>query len=622
MKDVADVMLSVATQGIRRQDDLTFKRHARVQFHLRRTMTRLLGTLILLSALCCSLADEVALRRFRRGTRSYAERCVDRQLAVRARGETWLRWKGLRAEFCRCASRGREACHTVPVTTCYISRCYNGGTCKEAVYSSDFLCQCPQGFSGAQCEINTREKCILGRGPSYRGTWGVSRSGAECLNWNSTVLRGKKYTAGRPDGPYLGLGNHNYCRNPDNDTRPWCYKYQGIQIVWEFCTLPTCASGPNLECVQDRGQTYRGTTGVTKLGFRCLPWDSPAVVRKVYNAWKSDALETGLGSHSFCRNPDGDLGPWCHVYKGPQLTWEHCDIPKCVRRPWGGTTLGPRTPTTNNNRGSCGQRVVTPPLRGFMFRMWGGQQSDITAQPWQAAISYYSPRSREQLFRCGGVLIDSCWLLSAAHCFPSDQDGIAHLTPLLQVTLGRTFRKENSSSEQIFGVEKYWVHNNFNPETYDNDIAILKLKTDIGICAINSPEVLPICLPEPSLVLPTWTECEISGYGKEKEFSAFYSERVKRGHVRLWPQDRCVPGKLAGRTVTENMLCAGDTRGHDDACKGDSGGPLVCGQDGRMVLMGIISWGDGCGKKDTPGVYTRVTKYIGWISSIMAAGGN
>ncbi|KAI1901130.1 hypothetical protein AGOR_G00057030 [Albula goreensis] len=588
----------------------------RLQLHSNAAMNSLLGSLILLSALCCALADEGALHRFRRGTRTYTERCVDRQAAVRARGETWLRWRGKRAEFCRCAARGRERCHTVPVTSCFAPRCYNGGTCKEAVYSSDFLCQCPPGFSGTQCEINTSEKCIMGRGLGYRGTWQITRTAAECLNWNSTELRGKKYTAARPDGTSLGLGNHNYCRNPDNDTMPWCYVYKGVQIVWEYCKLPTCASDPNFECVQGKGQTYRGTTAVTKGGSRCLAWDSPAVVRKYYTAWRSDARELGLGSHNFCRNPDGDLSPWCHIYRGSQLTWEHCDITKCVRRPSGGTTLGPRG-TTTNNRASCGQRVDTPP-RVPMFRMFGGQESDITAQPWQAAITSYSRRSREHVFRCGGVLIASCWVLSAAHCFPTNPSEIGKL----QVTLGRTFRKENSSSEQIFNVEKYWLHEKFDPETYDNDIAILKLETDIGICAIDSPEVLPACLPDPSLVLPSWTECEISGYGKEHEFSAFYSERVKRGHVRLWPQERCIPEKLAGRMVTENMLCAGDTRGLDDACKGDSGGPLVCSKDGRMTLMGIISWGDGCGKKDTPGVYTRVTNYISWINTKMAANRN
>lgn len=118
------------------------------------------------------------------------------------------------------------------------------------------------------------------------------------------------------------------------------------------------------ECVLGSGLSYRGTTSVTKSGSRCLPWDSPAIKHKVNNAWRSDALELGLGSHSFCRcqrthrdetwkfplscrkirktqffvafilplsnrNPDTDKGPWCYIYKNMQLTWELCDIPEC-----------------------------------------------------------------------------------------------------------------------------------------------------------------------------------------------------------------------------------------------------------------------------------------------------
>ncbi|XP_051950947.1 tissue-type plasminogen activator-like isoform X2 [Xyrauchen texanus] len=576
-------------------------------------MSSLLKVLLLLPALYCSADNTELHQRQKRGSRYYSEVCVDTDsAAIRDIGVTWLRWRGLKVEFCRCVLQGRVRCHQIPVTKCFVSKCYNGGVCKEAVYSSDFICQCPPGYKGTQCEISMGERCVTGQGTGYRGTWSMSASGLECVNWNSSSLRGKKFTARRSESSSLGLGNHNYCRNPDGDTKPWCYVYKSAQMTWEFCSLPTCVTDPIKECAQGSGQTYRGTKAVTRSGLKCLPWDSPAVSHKIYTAWRSDARELGIGSHNFCRNPDGDLGPWCHAYKGSKLTWEICEVPKCSKKTPSRTTLGPRAPTTSNNQGTCGQRVESLSNALPMFRILGGQASDIREQPWQAAINVYLPRLKLHSFLCGGVLIDSCWILSAAHCF---QEGFGE--DRLRVILGRTFRLQNSSSEQIFDVEKYWTHEQYDDDTYDNDIALLKLKSDSGICAVNSPEVLPACLPEPSLVLPDWTECEISGYGKEEEFSEFYAERIKRGLVRLWPQDQCVPEKLSGRLVTQNMLCAGDTRGLDDACKGDSGGPLVCPKNGRMTLMGLISWGDGCGKKDTPGVYTRVTNYIKWISGKM-----
>lgn len=121
-------------------------------------------------------------------------------------------------------------------------------------------------------------------------------------------------------------------RNPDNDSTPWCYIYRGTQIVWDFCSLPKCPQGTalqwasesqrptithlvclkrcffacvwadkNQECVQASGQSYRGTTSVSKSGYKCLPWDSPVLKRKLNNAWRSDALALGLGNHNFCR---------------------------------------------------------------------------------------------------------------------------------------------------------------------------------------------------------------------------------------------------------------------------------------------------------------------------------
>ncbi|XP_047627748.1 tissue-type plasminogen activator isoform X3 [Phacochoerus africanus] len=473
--------------------------------------------LLLCGAICTSPSQETH-RRLRRGVRSYREMrplsvvirmriknsvtCRDEKTQmIYQQHQSWLRplLRGNRVEHCWC-NDGQTQCHSVPVKSCSEPRCFNGGTCLQAVYFSDFVCQCPVGFIGRQCEIDARATCYEDQGITYRGTWSTTESGAECVNWNTSGLASKPYNGRRPDAVKLGLGNHNYCRNPDGDTQPWC-----------------------------------------------------------------------------------------HVLKDHKLTWEYCDLPQCV---------------------TCGLRQYKEP----QFRIKGGLYADITSHPWQAAIFAKNRRSPGERFLCGGILISSCWVLSAAHCF-QERFPPHHL----RVVLGRTYRLVPGEEEQAFEVEKYIVHKEFDDDTYDNDIALLQLKSDSLTCAQESDAVRTVCLPEADLQLPDWTECELSGYGKHEASSPFYSERLKEAHVRLYPSSRCTSKHLFNKTITNNMLCAGDTRsGGDhanlhDACQGDSGGPLVCMKDNHMTLVGVISWGLGCGQKDVPGVYTKVTNYLNWI---------
>jgi secreted trypsin-like serine protease len=80
------------------------------------------------------------------------------------------------------------------------------------------------------------------------------------------------------------------------------------------------------------------------------------------------------------------------------------------------------------------------------------------------------------------------------------------------------------------------------------------------------------------------------------------------------PNDRCNNAASYNNRILPTMLCAGRARGGIDACQGDSGGPLIRGgEPGDAVLVGIVSFGDGCARPNKFGVYTRVSSYRGWI---------
>ena len=109
--------------------------------------------------------------------------------------------------------------------------------------------------------------------------------------------------------------------------------------------------------------------------------------------------------------------------------------------------------------------------------------------------------------------------------------------------------------------------------------------------------------------MPTGTPAVVSGWGRLSSGGDFPKQLQQ---VEVYTRDWDTCNSQYDSRLTSNMLCAGSTAGGSDACQSDSGGPLAA----YGTLIGVVSFGKGCGDRDYPGVYTDVLKYRTWIASI------
>ncbi|XP_047446024.1 serine protease 56 [Mugil cephalus] len=248
----------------------------------------------------------------------------------------------------------------------------------------------------------------------------------------------------------------------------------------------------------------------------------------------------------------------------------------------------------------CGQRSSTVQnITQPRSRIVGGSPAPPGSWPWLVNLQL------DGALMCGGVLVDSSWVVTAAHCFAG-----SHSESSWTAVVGEFDITKTDPDEQILKVNRIIPHPKFNPKTFNNDIALVELTSP----AVLSEHVTPVCLPS-SVDPPTGSPCLVAGWGSLYEDGPS-ADVVMEAKVPLLPQSTC-KSTLGKELVTNTMLCAGYLSGGIDSCQGDSGGPLIY-QDrisGRFQLYGITSWGDGCGEKGKPGVYTRVSAFSDWIQA-------
>ncbi|XP_041808728.1 enteropeptidase [Chelmon rostratus] len=256
----------------------------------------------------------------------------------------------------------------------------------------------------------------------------------------------------------------------------------------------------------------------------------------------------------------------------------------------------------------CGVRLVTNDTKEMdqsaeripgqgEGRVVGGVNAAKGAWPWIVSLHWMGN------YECGASLIGRDWLLTAAHCVQGRNN-----PQLWSAALGLHSQSGiNSLDVQTRQIDRIVINRQYNRQTKQADIAMMHLQQPVNI----TPSVEPVCLPPEGQDYTAGRKCFIAGWGRDTEGSR--PNILQEAEVPLVGQDQCQIW-LPEYTITSSMLCAGYPEGGIDTCQGDSGGPLMCLDDGHWTVIGVASFGTGCGRPQKPGVYARVSAFTSWIA--------
>ncbi|MCH8543390.1 MAG: serine protease [Alcanivorax sp.] len=264
--------------------------------------------------------------------------------------------------------------------------------------------------------------------------------------------------------------------------------------------------------------------------------------------------------------------------------------------------------------------------------IYGGDDAEEGVWPWMALLAVVDPASPPggrsiRVFRCGGILINEDYVLTAAHCLFNTDENPPLQAQDIRIAYDRVDAPDSLSGYQTFAAEII-IHpdyDEYSKNDLSDDIALLRLHD-----AATTLTVFPGLADQSTITtLETLTESERDdiatalGWGQTEDGQvASTLQQVSLDYILRWQCNQA----WGGTHISEKMVCAAETDPPEtatdgqDTCFGDSGGPLLIDTDTEApISIGITSFGTAeCGNPNPPGVYTNVAYYRDWIDAILS----
>lgn len=514
----------------------------------------------------------------------------------------------------------------------------------------------------------SQEVCITCNGEDYRGKMDQTESGKECQRWDSTRPHKHHFQPKRYRQKDL---KDNYCRNPDNRLRPWCYTVDP-KTPWEYCNISVCDSDSSEDtdvnvttsCVQGKGTDYRGTMNVTPEGVTCQRWDSQSPHNHSFlpQNFKCNLCMCFRDlTENYCRNPDGADHPWCFTTDPNQRIANCTHIPRCDAEATqkiecyesGETYRGTLSITRSgipcadwSHHINSGDSHSTESHVGLERNYCRNPDRDKHS-PW----CYTNPNNRLAWDYCKLKHCESA-TVSPQPNTPTDTKISCFVHINTRIVGGHQVRGTDGS--WVVSIQRKKVHlcggsliredwvltdqqcfTSCVPDLKDYSVQVgvrhlnessnhPGLRISRLICGPEGSNLVMLKLEDPAPVsegastihlpvkechIPEGTNCTMYGWGETKNTG--YDEALNTLTMPMVNNEMC--SQIKG-DAGESRICAGGKRG-EGVCDKDNGGPLVCQEHERKVIIGVSIQRTKCASLQ-PALFVNVAFYSEWIYKV------